>query len=139
MTRHYLDRLFAPRSVAVFGASDRPDSIGGRVLQNIAAGGFRGALHPVNPKHTSVAGRRCYASIEAVAELADLGLVATSADTVPEVIRQCGEHGVRAAVVYSAGFGETAGGGRLLRENLGQIYFPRRAVGIAVVFAVHTP
>lgn len=107
MGPHYLDRLFMPRAIAVFGASDRGDSVGGRVLAAILAGGFAGAVYPVNPRHTSVAGRRCFRSILDVHETIDLAVIATPADTVPGIIHDCGEHGVRAAVVISAGFAES--------------------------------
>lgn len=119
MADHYLDRLFAPRSVAVIGASDKPGSVGGRVLQNVLDGGFAGAVYPVNPKHARVAGRECYPGINALPEAAELALIATPAAGVPDLLRQCGERGVRAAVVYSAGFGETAGDdtGLSLRER----------------------
>jgi acetyltransferase len=60
MGPHYLDRLFAPRAIAVFGASDRKDSVGGRVLHNLLAAGFDGPIFPINPKHDTVAGRRCF-------------------------------------------------------------------------------
>jgi acetyltransferase len=108
--RSPLSHLFNPDSVAVFGASERPDSVGGLVFSNIVAGDFGGAVYPINPKHATVLGRRCYPSIEAIGQPVDLALIATPAPTVPEIIRRCGEHGVRAAIVYSAGFGESAAG-----------------------------
>lgn len=113
MTPHYLDRLLAPRSVAVFGASDDPLSVGGRVYGNILDGGFEGAVHAINPHRKEARGRPCHASLAAVEQAVDLAVVATPAATVPAVLRECGEHGVRAAVVLSAGFGEGGRGGEL--------------------------
>lgn len=104
MGPHFLDRLFAPRAIAVFGASERAESVGGRVLRNILDGGFAGPVYPVNPKHASIGGQRCYASIDEIAEPVDLAVVATPAATVPEIVHACGEHGVRAAIIHSAGF-----------------------------------
>jgi acetyltransferase len=104
MGPHFLDRLFAPRAIAVFGASERADSVGGRVLRNLLDGGFAGPVYPVNPKHATVAGRRCYAAIDQIGEPVDLAVIATPAAGVPQVVHACGEHGVRAAVVHSAGF-----------------------------------
>ncbi|HYA38208.1 MAG TPA: bifunctional acetate--CoA ligase family protein/GNAT family N-acetyltransferase [Candidatus Methylomirabilis sp.] len=106
MGPHYLDRLFSPRAIAVFGASDRQDSVGGRVLRNILTAGFGGPVFPVNPKYETVAGRRCFRAIGAIGEPADLAVIATPAATVPEIIHDCGEHGVRTAVIHSAGFAE---------------------------------
>lgn len=107
MGPHYLDRLFAPRAIAVFGASDKPDSVGGRVLANLQASGFKGPLYPVNPKYKTVAGLACYQSVADIGAAVDLALIAIPAAAVTGVIHECGEHGVRATVVYSAGFRET--------------------------------
>jgi len=106
MGPHFLDRLFAPRAVAVFGASDREESVGGRVLRNILAAGFAGAVYPVNPKHATVAGRRCYRDLHDIGEPVDLAVIATPAATVPGIVHACGEYGVHAAVIHSAGFAE---------------------------------
>ena len=54
MGQHYLDRLFAPHSVAVFGASEKPDTVGTLVFRNLLAGGFSGELYAINPKHERV-------------------------------------------------------------------------------------
>ena len=59
MSRHYLTALFEPRSVALIGASDRPDKVGGRLLENLVAGGFAGKLFAVNPRHRTLAGLPC--------------------------------------------------------------------------------
>ena len=63
MKDHYLKSIFEPNSVAVIGASQRVGSVGAQVLQNIIEGGFRGDIYPVNPKHKTVQGLQCYASI----------------------------------------------------------------------------
>jgi acetyltransferase len=115
---HYLDRLFTPRAIAVFGASPRPDSVGGRVYHNARQARFAGPLYPINPKRSDIDGERCYPELSAVPEQIDLALIATPAATVPEIIHQCGEHGVRAAVVYSAGFGAHGDGARLQKALL---------------------
>lgn len=106
---HYLDHLFTPRAIAVFGASPRPDSVAGRVYQNIRAAGFGGPVYPINPKHTEIDGSRCYPDLAAIREPVDLALIGTPAATVPDIVHQCGEHGIRAAVVFSAGFSGTEG------------------------------
>lgn len=109
MGAHYLDRLFHPRAVAVFGASERPGSVGTLVFENLLSGGFTGPVYPINPKHETVAGHTCYPTIAAVGGPVDLAVIATPAHTIPEILRACGEHGMHAVIVLSAGF-EGAGG-----------------------------
>jgi acetyltransferase len=96
-----LDTLFHPKSVAVIGASDDPASVGGVLMRNLLAGGFTGEILPVNPKHTQVAGRTCYPSIEKMPP-ADVAIVCTPSHTVPEVIAQLGARGTNAAVALTA-------------------------------------
>ena len=107
MGPHYLDRLFNPRTIAVFGASERADSVGALMFQNLVAGGFKDQIFAVNPKHSEVQGHVCYPTIRDVGVPVDLAVIATPAAEVPEIIYQCGEHGVRAAMVLSAGFAES--------------------------------
>ncbi|MFA7386970.1 MAG: CoA-binding protein, partial [Thiohalobacteraceae bacterium] len=109
MGAHYLDRLFHPRAVAVFGASERPGSVGTLVFENLLSGGFTGPVYPINPKHETVAGHTCYPTIAAVGGPVDLAVIATPAHSIPEILRACGEHGMHAVIVLSAGF-EGAGG-----------------------------
>jgi acetyltransferase len=116
---HYLSMLFAPQSVAVIGASERPDAVGGIVLRNMLDGGYRGKLYAINPGHQEVQGLHCYAAIEEIGEPVELAVICTRAETVPAIIEACGKHGVRAAVVLSAGFSETGSrGAELEREML---------------------
>ena len=103
MSVRNLNKLFAPRSVALIGASNRPGSLGATLLHNLVAGGFKGAIHPVNPKHTELAGLPVVASVAELAAAPDLAVICTPAETVPLIIRQLGEKGTRAAVVLSAG------------------------------------
>ena len=116
-TPHYLNRLFNPRSVAVFGASPTR-SPGGIVFRNLTECGFRGEAFAINPKYKEVGGRPCFPSLEEVGQPVDLAVIATPAKTVPGLIRSCGERGVRAAIVLSAGFGEGDGAGAGLTRAL---------------------
>jgi len=113
-----VDQLFIPDAVAVFGASDREGSVGGTVLRNLSAGGFRGAAYAINPKYDSLAGQPCYKDLAALDKHVDLALIATPASAVPGILDQCGEFGVRAAVVHSAGFAECDERGAMLEERL---------------------
>ncbi len=113
-----LEHLFNPRSIAVFGASETSVSVGAQVFANLQAGEFEGPVIPINPKHRHVGDRRCYRSIEAVDVHVDLAVIATPAHAVADILRQCGQKGVRNAVVLSAGFGEGDGGGKALEAEL---------------------
>lgn len=84
---HPLLRLFEPASVAVVGASENPATVGGAVLKRILDGGFRGAIHPVNPRHHTVAGLPCADRLTALGAAPDLALVATPARALPSVVR----------------------------------------------------
>ncbi len=116
MAQHYLKRLFEPTSVAIFGASDREDSVGGLVFRNMLDGGFKGSLYPMNPKHDTVQGQQAFPNLSAVREPVDLAVIATPAHTVPAIIEDCGEHGVKSAVILSAGFREVGAEGRKLEK-----------------------
>ena len=118
MGTHFLDRLFAPRAIAVFGANERPDSVAGRVYDNLLKGGFSGPIYPINPKYRQLFEHPCYRSIEDIGKLVDLAVIATPAPTIPKIIRACGEHGVSAAIVISAGFNDTDKKGRKLKKSL---------------------
>ncbi len=118
MGKHYLNPLFAPKSVAVFGASDRPDSVGQIVFKNMLDSGFQGTLYPVNSKHAEVQGQRSYASIAEIDHPVELVVIATPPQTVPGIIEQCGTHGVKAAVIITAGFGEVGPEGAALERKM---------------------
>lgn len=115
-----LRALFEPISIAVIGATERPQ-YGGRFVANLQAGGFRGRLYPVNPNRETVFGLRCYPSIAAVPEPVDLAAIIIPAPKVPEALAQCAAAGVRAAVVISAGFAETGPDGAALQEQLARV------------------
>ncbi|TVQ71797.1 MAG: bifunctional acyl-CoA synthetase/GNAT family N-acetyltransferase [Chromatiaceae bacterium] len=121
MGPHFLNRIFAPRSIAVIGATERHNALGSLVFANLVDAGFKGELYPVNPKHDTVHGRRCYPDVEAIGRPVELVVVATPARTVPNVLRHCGEHGVRGAVVLSAGFTESGRAGKRLEEEIMEI------------------
>ena len=118
MGKHYLNTLFAPTSVAVFGASDRPDAVGQIVFQNMLESGYKGALYPINAKNAEVQGKRAYASIADIGSPVELVVIATPPQTVPGIIETCGLHGVKAAVIITAGFGEAGPAGAALERQL---------------------
>ncbi len=117
MNNHYLHKLFNPRSIAVFGASERTDAVGTQTFENLLKDHFEGDLYPVNPKHKKVQGVRAFASLEAVKNPVDLAVIATPAATVPGIIESCGKHGTRAVIVMSAGFREVGDSGKRLENR----------------------
>ncbi len=118
MGTHYLSKLFKPRSVAVIGASSKTDSVGGVTFRNILQGGYQGPVYPVNLKHMFVQGKKAYASIHDISKPVDLAVIATPANSIPDVIKACSNYGVSAAVIMSAGFREVGNKGRRLEEQV---------------------
>ena len=98
--------LLAPRSVAILGASSRPASLPGRPLANLQLVGYAGAIYPVNPQRTEIAGLPCYASLDALPETPELALIVLPQAHVLPALERCAAAGVRAAIVISAGFAE---------------------------------
>lgn len=117
MNRHALAPLLAPASVALVGATEREGALGRIVWQNLAAGGLRGELSAVNPKHDRVFGQRCYPRLGKLPQPPELAVLVTPARTVPVILDEAGRAGVRAAVVLSAGFGEAGEAGRVLQSE----------------------
>ncbi len=113
-----IDPIFAPHSVAVIGASDKPGSVGLTLLRNLTASLFGGPVFPVNPHHPTVLGLKAYPTIGAVPHTVDLAVIVTPAPTVPAVVHDCVEAGVRGAIIVSAGFSETGAGGRTLERQI---------------------
>lgn len=104
--QHYLTSLFEPKSVAIIGASEKPDSIGATLARNMLDGDFKGKVFCVNPRHKTLFGQPCFASIEKVPQKVDVAAICTRAAHVPDVVECCGKAGVKAVVVISAGFSE---------------------------------
>ncbi|MGN6608592.1 MAG: bifunctional acetate--CoA ligase family protein/GNAT family N-acetyltransferase, partial [Jatrophihabitans sp.] len=101
-----IQRLLHPRSVAMVGASNDDTKIAHAVFQNLLRAGFQGPLYPVNERERHVSGVPAFASIGDIPGSVDLAVLAIPADRVDDVVRQCGEAGVRGIVVVSGGFGE---------------------------------
>ncbi len=102
MSLYRLDRFFAPRSVAIVGATDRPHSMGQALMANMARAGFSGTLHPINPKHGTVGGLKAYARLADLPATPDLAVIATPGATVPALVEEAARLGIPATVVISA-------------------------------------
>jgi acetyltransferase len=115
---HPLDAMFAPSNVAVIGATDRAGSVGRAVLWSLVSSPFGGTVYPVSDKRASVLGIKAYRSVTELPEAVDLAVVVTPAETVPGIIGDCVDFGVRAAIVISAGFKEHGEKGKELERRI---------------------
>jgi acetyltransferase len=113
-----LDAIFAPKAIAVIGATERPGSVGQTVLRNLISNSFGGMVFPVNPQRVNVLGIKAYPTVGAISEPVDLAVIATPAPTVPGIIRECIAAGVKGAIVLAAGFKETGTAGMELEQQL---------------------
>ena len=98
---HYLRPLLAPQSVALVGASDRPESLGRTAYENLLAGQFSGELYAVNPKHRTLLGRPAFPSLEAIGARVELAVIATPPDVVADVLAAMPSVGLKAAIVMT--------------------------------------
>ncbi len=121
MNTHYLATLFTPRSIALFGASDRPDSVGGIVFSNLLSSGYEGRIYAMNPRRDEVQGQKAYSSLDEIDEAIDLAVVATPAPGIPAIVEACGEKGIKMMLILSAGFREIGPEGRRLEDRVVQL------------------
>jgi len=115
---HPLDVFFAPKTVALIGATETQGSVSRTILQNLIATPFGGIVFPVNPKRPSVLGIKAYPTIADVPDQVDLAIIVTPAASVPGIIGQCVDAGVKAAVIISAGFKEVGPEGAELERQI---------------------
>ena len=118
MNNHYLTDLFTPQSVALFGASERVDSVGGVVFKNMLNSGYKGRIYGINPKRETVQGEKVWASLDDIEETVDLAVVATPSKTIPAIVEACGERGIGMMLILSAGFREIGPEGRRLEDQV---------------------
>ena len=116
-----LDYIFKPKSIAVIGASSTVGSAGYRVFRNLIGSGYEGVVYPVNPKHESIQGVQAYPSVTDLPKVVDLAIISTPAQTVPDVLEQCGKKGIKGILIISAGFKEIGPDGVALEKKLLEI------------------
>jgi len=116
-----LDVFFNPRGVALIGASRDPTKLGHGILRNLLYRGYTGPVYPVNPKADEILGRRCYASIAAVPDPCDLAVIIAPAAATPAIMEECGQRGIKGAVVVAGGFSETGEAGAELERQVAAI------------------
>jgi acyl-CoA synthetase (NDP forming) len=125
-----LDALFSPRSIAVVGASQNPQKVGGMPVQLLRRLGYAGAIYPVNPAAAEVQGLKAFASIAELPQPIDMAIVAVPADGVEQAVEQLIAHEGRAAVVLSSGFAEMGEQGAAVQARIAA---RARASGLALL------
>ncbi|MDR7417428.1 MAG: acetate--CoA ligase family protein [Armatimonadota bacterium] len=113
-----LDRFFAPRAIAIIGASDDATKIGGRPLRYLRQWGFPGVIYPVNPYRDVVQGLPCFRSVQAIPGTFDHAVIAVPAEAVLDTLEACARKGATGATIFSSGFAEIGEDGRRLQQQL---------------------
>ncbi len=127
------DRLSAaldPQSVAVIGASENPEKIGGRPIKYMLRAGYKGRLYPINPNRAGIQGLKAYPDIDSLPEAPDLAIVAVAGMGAVGAVAACAKRGVKVAVVITSGFGETGEAGKRAQDEMVQT---ARAAGMRIV------
>ncbi|MBL7774975.1 MAG: CoA-binding protein, partial [Saprospiraceae bacterium] len=113
-----LDKFFYPKTVALVGATERPEKIGHAVLRNLLDGGYKGAVYPVNPKYGRLMGKKCYARLRDLPKAPDLVVFTLPPAYIPPLLAECKKAGAECALVLSAGFKEAGEAGEQLFRDL---------------------
>jgi len=113
-----LGAVLRPKSVAVIGASTSPDKLGNEIMRNILDGGFKGDVYPINPKADIILDRPCHVSVKNIPEAPDLAVIIIPARFVPQAVQECGEAGVKGAVIITGGFSEAGPEGEALQQQV---------------------
>ncbi len=116
-----LDGILRPKSVAVIGASTSPDKLGHEILKNILDGGYQGAVYPINPKADTILDLPCHTNVKELQEPPDLAVLIIPARFVPQAIQDCGEKGVKGAVIITGGFSEAGAEGEELQQQTTEV------------------
>ncbi len=125
-----LDKIFRPTAIAAIGASDKKGTVGFAVMENLLTGGFKGEIYPVNPGHSTIRGRKSYASVKKIPGQVDLAVIAAPAKAVPGIVTECGEKGIGGVVIISAGFKEASKEGKRMYNDIAKI---ARKYGIRII------
>ena len=107
-----IDLFFNPKSIVLFGASERPGSVGQSTLANLLTSKDKRKICIVHPMHEQLMDTKCYPALSALPEVPELAIIATPAETVPNVVEECGRSGIKAVIVISSGFKETGEKGK---------------------------
>ncbi len=135
-----LEMFTEPRGVAVVGASTSPEKLGYQVLHNIIQYGYEGAIYPINPTAPEILGFKAYASVLDCPDPVDLAVLLVPNKAVPGVIEQCGQRGLKGAVIITAGFREVGPAGKALEQQVVDIAkkYGMRLIGPNVLGIIDT-
>ena len=135
-----LEMFTEPRGVAVIGASTSPGKLGYQVLQNVIQYGYEGAIYPINPTAPDILGRKAYPSVLECPDPVDLAVILVPNKAVPGVMEQCGQRGLKGAVIITAGFREVGPQGKALEQQVVEIArrYGMRIVGPNVLGIIDT-
>jgi acetyltransferase len=131
MNIHKLEKIFDPHRIALIGVTINPNSVGGKVLTNLIAGGFRGVVYPINAESEAVMGVPCYPDLKSLPKVPDLAVICTAAEKVPQTVLECGEAGIRGIVILSAGFKEIGEAGKKLENQIRE--YRKRFDGMRII------
>lgn len=127
---NHLQALLEPQSIAIVGASNDPNKIGGRPLEYLQRYGYGGQIYPINPKYTEIQSMTCYASMFDVPDAVDLVIIAVPRQFVLDMLHDCGKKKVKAVIIFSSGFAELGVEGRKIQEEIAQL---SRLYGMRIV------
>ncbi len=133
-------RVLYPRSIAVVGASRKPASVGGAVVRNLVNGAFRGSIYPVNPSAGDIQSLTTYPTVGDIPGQVDLAVIALPASKVIDAAQQCGQKGVRALIVLTAGFNEVGAAGMQMQAELERVCcdYDMRLIGPNCIGVINT-
>lgn len=114
----FLHDIIAPESIAIIGASADPTKRGYTAVLGLVTGGYKGEIYPVNPRLTEILGVPAVASLNDIDGPVDLALIATPASTLVNILKECGQKGVKGAIILAAGFRETGEQGERLEAEV---------------------
>ena len=114
----HLDRIFYAQSIAVIGASKSEEKRGYQVIKTLLDEKYEGKIYPVNPHENSILGIRCFKNITDIQQPVDIVFIATRADTVPGIIKECSKVKPAGIVIVAGGFGETGKSGRRVETEI---------------------
>ena len=118
MKENSIHTMLNPKSVAIIGASQQEGGVGFTLFQNLLQSNFKWNVYPVNPKYDEVQGKACKKAVGEIAEVIDLAVIATPAQTIPGILKECGAKGVPSVMILSAGFKESGNEGKKLFEEI---------------------
>ena len=121
MKKKYFKEIFYPRSIAVIGATNTPGTVPSDIFTNIMKSNFTGEIYPVSPGNQTISGKKAYKYVLDIPDPVDLGVIVFPGRVVNRALEQCGQKGMKAVIVISAGFKETGAKGKVMEQQLLEI------------------